>query len=183
MRLVKSIFTTLIITIPMLGCADELTLDAFDLLVSQIVPEQPVDKDPLKMGASIVAVSPGLGDSVIVALKLRLLPGWYIYEKVPPGSPFFESEWILDIGPELSVIDEWAGPPSTPHKDLSFTRVHEAAEQDLLFFREMKVSDVRSAQAALSVGLKYQICNAEFCLAPKTKSKQLSVELFTGSNE
>ena len=160
-----------------IGFADELTLEQFDHAVDALHVGEPGERDPLAMAAALVSVDPGVGDTVIAVLKLRMLPGWYIYSQVPDTQPFIASEWILDTGPGLEILDDWAGPPSTKHKALSNTRIHAAGRKDLVFFREMEISDAAGSEVNADIGLRYQICNREYCLPPKTKKKRLAVSV------
>ncbi len=164
---------------PSASSADELSLETFELAVLELQPAAPVSRDPLSMRAAAVSVNPGPGDAVVAAMKLRILPGWYIYAKVPPEQPFIETELILEHGPELSIVDDWTGPPTLPHKTAADTRVYESGAQDLLFFRELAVSGQRSGEATITVGLRYQICDADYCLPPTTKTQQLAVTLLS----
>ena len=131
------------------------------------------------MRAAAVSVNPGPGDAVVAAMKLRILPGWYIYAKVPPEQPFIETELILEHGPELLIVDDWTGPPTLPHKTAANTRIYESGSKDLLFFRELAVSGHGSGEAMITVGLRYQICDADYCLPPTTKTQQLAVTLLS----
>ena len=159
------------------GFADELTVEQFDHAVDALLVGEPGERDPLVMAAALVSFNPGVGDTVIAVLKLRMLPGWYIYSQVPDKQPFIASEWILDTGPGLEILDDWAGPPSTKHKALSNTRIHAAGRKDLVFFREMEILDAVGGEVNAEIGLRYQICNREYCLPPKTKKKRLAVSV------
>ena len=162
------------------GVADELTLEAFDIAAKSLeVPEPTNETDPLAMNAALVATNPSEGDSVIAVLKLRLMPTWYIYEDVPASQPFIETDWILEAGPGLEIIDDWAGPPATPHKTLAKTRVHASGKDALLFFRELEVT-AKASSTKVKVGLRYQVCNPEYCLPPKTKTKELTLDFSNG---
>ena len=159
---------------PPVAVADELTLEQFDRAIDALFVGEPNDRDPLALAAALVSSSPGVGDTVIAVLKLRMLPGWYIYSEVPDSQPFIESEWILDAGSGLEILDDWAGPPSTKHKQLPNTRIYAAGREDIVFFREMEVTDATGGEVNADVGLRYQICNVEYCLAPTTKKRQLA---------
>lgn len=164
---------------PSSSSADELTLERFELAVLALHPAAPFNHDPLSMRTAAVSVNPGVGDAVVAAMKLRILPGWYIYAKVPAEQPFIETELILEHGPELSIVDDWTGPPTLPHKTAANTRIYESGAEDLLFFRELVVSERGSGESRITVGLKYQICEADYCLPPRTKTQQLVVGLLS----
>ncbi len=129
------------------------------------------------MRAAAVSVDPGIGDAVVAAMKLRIMPGWYIYAKVPADQPYIETELILEHGPELSVVDDWTAPPTLPHQTATNTRVYESGTEDLLFFRELVVTGRGGGESRITVGLRYQICDADYCLPPTTKTQQLVVNL------
>ena len=165
------------VLVAMTAQADDLSLEAFDAEVEELQVDDPTDRDPLAMNATLVSVNPGVGDPVIAVLKLKMSPGWYIYEEVPATQPFIETDWILNANPALEIVDVWAGPPSTRHKDISSIRVHEAGPAGTTFFRELEVIESDDSTATVEVGLRYQICNPEYCLPPTTKTKELSVAL------
>lgn len=167
---------------PSASSADELSLERFESEVLALHPTAPVSHDPLSMRATAVSVNPGPGDAVVAVMKLRLLPGWYIYAKVPAEQPFIETELILEHGPELSIIDDWTAPPTLPHKTAADTRIYESGAEDLLFFRELVVSEPGGGESSITVGLRYQICDADYCLPPRTKTQQLVVSLLSEEN-
>ena len=157
--------------------ADALSLERFELAVEALHPTAPVSRDPLSMRVAAVSVNPGIGDAVVAVMKLRILPGWYIYAKVPADQPFIETELILEHGPELSIVDDWTGPPAVPHNTAANTQIYESRAEDLLFFRELVVTERGSGESRITVGLEYQICDADYCLPPTTKTQQLVVPL------
>ena len=165
--------------LPSASSADELTLERFESAVLALRPADPVNHDPLSMRAAAVSVNPGPGDAVVALMKLRILPGWYIYAKVPAEQPFIETELMLEYGPELSIVDDWTGPPTLPHKTAANTRIYESGAEDLLFFRELVVCERGGGESRITVGLKYQICDADYCLPPTTKTQQLVVNLLS----
>ena len=159
--------------------ADELSLARFESAVLEIRPAAPGNHDPLSMRAATVSVNPGPGDAVVAVMKLRILPGWYIYAEVPDEQPFIESELILEHGPELSIVDDWSRPAALPHKTAANTRIYESGAQDLVFFRELAVAEQGGGESEVTVGIKYQICDADYCLPPTTKTQQLVVRLLS----
>ena len=165
--------------LPSASNADELSLERFEWAVQTLHPAAPVNHDPLSMRAAAVSVNPGPGDAVVAVMKLRILPGWYIYAKVPADQPFIETELILEHGPELSIVDNWTGPATLPHSTAANTQIYESGADDLLFFRELVVSERGGGESRITVGLKYQICDADYCLPPTTKTQQLVVRLLS----
>ena len=159
------------------AAADGLSLAAFDRAVTALEVGAPTEREPLSMNATLVSAMPGVGDPVIAVLKLRMSPGWYIYETVPATQPFVETEWILEPDSTLDIVDDWAGPPGTHHNAIPGIRVHTADPEGTVFFRELEVVDAGDGTAAVELGLRYQICNSEYCLPPTTKTRTLSVRL------
>lgn len=158
--------------------ADELTIETFDNAVATLEVSDPTsENDPLSMNATLVATNPSPGDTVMAVLKIRIMPTWYIYKVVPKSQPFIESEWILDSGPELEQLYDWSGPPATAHTSLPNTTIHASSAKDILFFHELKVAQTDSDSATATVGISYQICNPEYCLPVRTKTKELTIDL------
>ena len=74
-------------------------------------------------------------------------------------------------------IGDWNGPADTAHASPADTRVHKAGPGDLMFFHEMKVNAAGSGKSGIEVGLRYQVCDAEYCLPPRTKVRELTLEI------
>ncbi|MDH5455232.1 MAG: protein-disulfide reductase DsbD N-terminal domain-containing protein [Gammaproteobacteria bacterium] len=174
---VKRVFACICACASLAAYAGDISLDEFDAEVERLPVDEPTEQDPLSMNATLVAADPGHGDPVIAVLKLKMAPGWYIYADVPDSQPFIETDWILNADPSLEIIDDWAGPPSTRHKDISSIRIHEAGRDGSVFFRELEVVAPGEGSASVEIGLRYQVCNPEFCLPPKTKTRTVSVDV------
>ena len=159
--------------------AAELTIEEFDRAVEELEVGATSEAEPLAMSALVVPAEVSVGETVIVAMKVRMEPTWYIYVDVPSTQPFIEAKWMLRHEPEdLEIVDGWAGPLATLHKTLPGTRVHASGPRDLVFFREMEVSEgAEAGESELTVGLYYQICNPRLCLEPKTKEQRLTVRI------
>ena len=174
--MIRKLVTFMLVSLGGVAMAGGLNLDEFDDAIETLIVGDPSEEDPLSMSTLVIPATASVGESVVAVLKLRILPGWYIYADVPASQPFIEAQWHLEPDRELEIVDDWAGPLATPHKESPNTLVQQGGVEALVFYREAEVVDAGDGKASVDIGLTYQICSREYCLPPISKVNTMTVE-------
>ncbi|EHQ28067.1 protein-disulfide reductase DsbD domain-containing protein [Mucilaginibacter paludis] len=138
--------------------------------------------------ANIASVSAGptLTDPVAVTAKLEegstkdkkkividahILKGWHIYAYVPDGSPFIQTEVILELPDGTKGLPEWQSSAGIPFAGGEGMFVW---EEQASFKTEISTSALK-AGSVIKCGLYYQVCDNNKCFPPKRKMVELQV--------
>lgn len=150
--------------------AKDYTLDQFDEAVEALEVAEPTKRDPLQVSATLVPSHAAPGETVVAVVKIRLMPGWHFYHKVPANEPYVETQWHLELDKGLVAVDDWSGPTPQPYESNPELKVHKGSSQPLVFFRELVVEEEgASGEIPVSTGLRYQTCDPHVCLKPEKK--------------
>ncbi|MCV6606435.1 MAG: protein-disulfide reductase DsbD N-terminal domain-containing protein [Porticoccaceae bacterium] len=143
------------------------SLDQFDEAVAALVVAEPTSRAPLQINATLVPMSASPGDTVVAVVKVRLMAGWHIYAQVPASEPFIQTQWLLELEDGLAAVDEWSGPAAQAYAANPEIEIHKGSESELVFFRELVVTENAADNVAVSAGLRFQACDPNICLPPK----------------
>lgn len=123
---------------------------------------------------SLPRVELGVGETVPVALRISIAPGWHI-NAVQPRAPFLiPTELRLDTPPGVVVEVTWPAP-----EQITLPLSQEPLE---LYRGELEVRLLLSGEEGLTSGtlsavLRYQACNDEVCVPPAELRLSLPVEV------
>ena len=152
-------------------------LDDFNDAIQALPVTSPTAAEPLQLNATLVPTHASPGETVIAVLKIRLMPGWHYYSSVPKHSPYIESKLLLNLGQGLHTVDDWSGPDDQPMPGHAELKVQKGENSPLVFFRELVVKESDEQQIPVTVGLFYQTCSFDICLAPNEKKVDLTLKI------
>ena len=145
-------------------------------LLARTIPT-PSDSKPVVCSAEISPSSGLPGQVAVLAIRLRIAPGWHI----SAGSSQSPSTNILKIesAPHPSLAyGQWIWPPPVPvgPGTTGYTG-------DIVICRRVTLGQVQPDNITFTVSLSFQACNRERCLLPYSESFQLSVEVLKTTND
>lgn len=155
--------------------AENYTLDQFDEAIAALPVADPTKRSPLQMNATLVPANAQPGETVVAVVKIRLMPGWHFYSRVPANEPFIQTQWFLELGEGLRAVDDWSGPEPQPYNTNPEMRVFKGGDKALVFFRELVVTDKATDSVGVSAGLRFQVCDPYICLPPKKSMQNLKL--------
>lgn len=127
--------------------------------------EEPNLRDPVALNAAIIFGKDKKQFAVI--LKVKVLRNWHIYAYVPDSQPYIQTELKLSAPEGVTELGDWHKPAAYPSSDGVFVY-----EGNMVFVRYFSVEKL-GTEKELNVGLFYQTCDLQQCLAPNTKMKKL----------
>jgi DsbC/DsbD-like thiol-disulfide interchange protein len=152
-------------------------LSTLALTLAALAIEPPTELEPVSMSAELSTATASPGDTLVVTVGIKLLPGWRIYAHVPANEPYVQTRWLVDLPPRLSAAGEWIGPPPTPDVHNPELKLYEAGPDALLLMRELKVADDAQGSLTVNAGLLYQACDFSRCLPPTRKTVELKLKI------
>ena len=139
------------------------------------VAVEPTEVTPMTVGAMLSSSIAKPGDTVAILGTVRLLPGWHTYASVPAGKPYIQTKWSIDPPAGISAVGDWLTPAAVPDPRDAELTIYEGDK--LTFAHPLKVSDAASGEQTIRVGIFFQTCNLEHCLAPTRKSFDLKLSV------
>ncbi|HEV7698914.1 MAG TPA: cytochrome c biogenesis protein CcdA [Pyrinomonadaceae bacterium] len=113
------------------------------------------------------------GDKLPVELEAQIDPGWHLYAlEQPPGGPIATTIKATE-GISFQLAGQIASPKPTRRTDPLFTGT-DGKELETKFFQDSVnftiplTATAEVAAAAASLDVRFQLCNDQFCLPPKT---------------
>lgn len=130
-------------------------------LLERVAPDAPTPFDLVTATAAILAPGAKAGDTVTLAVKVRVADGWHIYGKVPDGSTYPPTVLELEEAKGIEPAGDWKRPAG--HRD---GEGNELLEGEFVFTRELRVTEDARYIVQLAGELRYQVCNEEICRPP-----------------
>jgi hypothetical protein len=129
----------------------------------------PTLADPVVLTASLLDGSkPGTKEVVI---NVSILKGWHIYAYVPEGSPFIQTQALLELPGEVKKEVEWQSSAGIPFPGDGGMFVWENKAD----FKTAIDTSALKAGTVIKCGLYYQVCDNNKCFPPKRKMIELQV--------
>jgi DsbC/DsbD-like thiol-disulfide interchange protein len=126
---------------------------------------QPNDSSPVSVDATISADRIQAGDTISLAIRARIAPGWHIYGLVGSGlNPPTRIELILPSG--ISPVGEWDAP--APVSQVSPVGLASVYLGEVTFSRKLKVSAAHLQERdSITCDFHYQACDHSRCMRPE----------------
>jgi hypothetical protein len=124
---------------------------------------EPAADRPVSLTAVARPASATEGESVTVAVRMKIAPGWHAYAEAGTGGPT-ELTRLEETLPEgITAAGPWRLPESRPQRDGSAIY-----EGDVVFLRTFQLGAVRPGTVALPLKVSFQVCNQQRCLPPQS---------------
>ena len=132
----------------------------------------PSDDQPATWGVAIQPGSTAAGETVTVAFKARIAPGWHIYAVDKPTEPQIPTTFTLQLPPGIEEVGNWDIPESHPIESIF------AYEGEVVFRRLLKVAaDAEPGLKEITCQIGYQTCSDRMCLPPSSETKSVALEV------
>lgn len=132
--------------------------------VKQLECTEPDNENPVTLNAKLLAEQ----DSIAVMVKVRMAPGWHIYQYVPSTMPYIPIEHILKLPEGLVPVGKWEISKPFPSANDPGVLIY---EKEAVFIH--KVFRQAAAAGPIQAGLYYQTCDLHQCLPPVEKIFEL----------
>lgn len=139
--------------------------------------EEPASDNPVSMSSVVRPETATVGDTVTVAVRLKLSPGWHVCAEAGKGTaaPPTRLEAALPEGVELDGA--WRRPEASPQKDGSSIYA-----DDVVFLRNFKLTKSKTGPVDLPVTVSFVACNDERCLPPASVKLTAHVKVLPKAN-
>ena len=127
----------------------------------------PTAADPVVVAAKLV--NGGKYGKTEIVIDASILKGWHIYAYVPDGSPFIQTQTILELPGGVKDTTEWQSSAGVPFAGGEGMVVY---EDKASFKKEIDTSALKSG-SVITCGLYYQVCDNNKCFPPKRKIIEL----------
>ena len=150
------------------------------LLAALALPGIAQDENPIRW--SFADPAPRSPAAAGATLKLRvqaeITEGWHLYSLVPlEGGPIPTKIWLPEGQPFTHVGAVDAPPPRVVH-DPNFDMQVGYYDGDPVFTLRVKTApDAPQGKHTLKVNARYQACNDNLCLPPKTVPLEMTIEV------
>ncbi len=138
----------------------------------------PTSEQPVSVGAAIFPAAARAGDTVTLAVRARITPGWHISAVRKSGAPGRPTDTVLELNSpnEIQPLGDWLVPPAIPQ--MGPIGPSDTYAGDVTFLRQLRI-DVHHAAGNLNVecSITYQACNDVMCLQPKPVQVQAPIEI------
>lgn len=125
------------------------------------------EQRPVTLNAGLVQEK----DSIAIVLKVKLAPGYHIYQYVPPSLPYIPIKHILQAPEGLRSMGGWVKSRATSSVNDPGVLIY---EQEALFIQKMVRKDSGKSHGIIRAGLYFQACNLRQCLMPEEKAFELA---------
>lgn len=159
------------------GEKSKYSTDQYKQAVEALQVDAPTMRSPLQFKAALIPSSAAPGERVRLVVKVRLNPGWHIYDYVPPNEPYKQTEWLMELGAGLQAVGEWNGPQATSYYSNPIMMVHEGRDEPLVFYRELVVGEDAVGELSVKAGMKYQTCDINMCMPTKQQVEELGLKI------
>jgi hypothetical protein len=134
--------------------------------------DDPTNDQPVVLSAVVRPASATVGDTVTVAVRMKLAPGWHTYAAAGKGGPAVVTrvEDALPAGAKSSGA--WSMPKGLPHEDGS---AHYTG--DVVFLRTVTLEAAKPGAVEIPVTVMFQACDLERCLPPESRKLSARVEV------
>jgi hypothetical protein len=128
------------------------------------------EDNPVALSAVVRPASATVGDTVTVAVRMKIAPGWHTYATAGKGGSAVATrvEDVLPVGAKSAGA--WRLPKGLPHEDGS-----EHYTGDVVFLRTVTLEATQPGPVEIPVTVSFQTCDQERCLPPE--SRKLTVRL------
>jgi hypothetical protein len=131
--------------------------------VTAAAADEPTDDRPVVLSAVVRPATATVGDTVTVAVRMRIVPGWHTYAAPGKGVPA-EVTRIEDALPAgAKAAGAWQLPAALPHADGA---AHYTG--DVVFLREVTLEATPAGEVEIPVTVSFQACDRERCLPPES---------------
>lgn len=134
--------------------------------VKQLSCAEPGPEEPVTLNAGILSEK----DSLAVMVKVRLAPGWHIYQHVPSTLPYIPIEYILKLPENFRASGKWEMSKAFPSSNDPGVLIYE--KEAWFVHKALRLSDNPDV---VYTGLYYQTCDLNQCLPPVEKTFDLKV--------
>ena len=113
-----------------------------------------------------------------VQVTAQIAEGWYFYSITQPkGGPIRTTFSMPKVQP-FRLVGTIKGPKPKIKFDDNFDINVESYEGSAVFMVPVRVVRAKPGKQKLHVSVRFQACNGEICLSPRTDNLELEVDLF-----
>ena len=142
----------------------------FDKKIAQAVKQlscaEPGPEEPVTLNAGILIEK----DSIAVIVKVRLAPGWHIYQYVPSNLPYIPIDHILKLPENFQSSGKWEMSRPLPSANDPGVLIYE--KEAWFVHKALRLS---ALPGIVRTGLYYQTCDLNQCLPPVEKTFELKI--------
>lgn len=130
--------------------------------VKQLSCAEPTEQEPVTLNAGLLAEK----DSIAVIVKVKMAPGWHIYQYVPSNMPYIPIELLLKLPDGMQAVGKWEKAKPFPSANDPGVLIY---ENEAWFVQKVVRSSKAAAGITIQTGLYYQTCDLKQCLPPVEK--------------
>jgi hypothetical protein len=136
---------------------------------------EPSVANPVSLTVVSRPASAASGETVTVAVRMKIAAGWHTYAEAGTGSPteLTRLEEKLPFG--ITATGRWRLPESTPQRGGA-----SIYEGDVVFLRTYRLGEVQPGTMALPITVSFQACNRERCLPPGSVTLAAALQVTAG---
>jgi DsbC/DsbD-like thiol-disulfide interchange protein len=140
--------------------------------VTAAAGDEPTDDHPVMLSAVVRPAAATGGDTVTVAVRMRIAPGWHTYAAAGKGGSAIATHIEETLPDGVKAAGAWQPPKALPQTDgaAHFTG-------DVVFLREFRLEANLSGAVELPLKVSFQVCDRERCLPPETVNLTARLEV------
>jgi hypothetical protein len=121
------------------------------------------DDHPVVLSVVVRPAAATVGDTVTVAVRMKIAPSWHTYAAAGKGAPAVVTRVEDALPTGAKAAGAWQLPEALPHADGG---AHYTG--DVVFLRDVKLEATPAGTIELPVTVSFQACDRERCLPPET---------------
>lgn len=132
----------------------------------------PSDDHPVTVTAYLSIRTVAAGDQIKATIRATMEKGWHIYA-FDPTYTFIVTDYDTELPEQVMAVEKWQLPRAKPYyadpNILIFTG-------DARFVQPLQIGeDIPLGASEIHMSIKYQACNPNICLPPKTVTRALKL--------
>jgi hypothetical protein len=125
--------------------------------------DEPTEDRPVSLSAVARPVAATVGETVTVAVRMKIASGWHTYAEAAKGGAVALTRLEETLPDGVKAEGAWRMPESKPQADGCSTYTG-----DLVFLRTYRLEADKPGLVELPVTVSFQVCDRERCLPPES---------------
>jgi hypothetical protein len=140
--------------------------------VAAAAAEEPPADRPVALSAVVRPAAAAVGDTVTVAVRMTIAPGWHTYAAAGPGGAAVATRLGDALPAGAKAEGPWRPPAGEPQPNGGA-----AYTGDVVFLRTVRLEAVPPGALEVPLTVSFQACDRERCLPPETVKLTARVEV------
>jgi hypothetical protein len=134
--------------------------------------DEPTEKSPVSLAAVVRPASSPVGETVTIAVRMKIAPGWHAYAEAAPGETAALTRLRETLPEGVQAEGPWRMPETEPERNGGATYTG-----DLVFLRTFRLEAAKPGAVEIPITVSFQVCNQERCLPPESVKLTPRVEV------